>query len=201
MNIVIIPIMWALIKRERIRSKTIITTLVAIVGLYFLSVFGKGFGRLNVGDLLVVIGAFLVSLRIILGSLFQAKYKSNPVNLTIISAYTITLISGILTFSIGDIPPITLLNFWPLIFLGIVNSAFGYSIQMHALDNLKPETMSLILSFESVVGSIASIFILQETLTLNIIIGGSLILAAIIYSNWKIGSIRRRRRFYKGIKE
>jgi drug/metabolite transporter (DMT)-like permease len=201
LNIVIIPIMWALIKRERIRSKTIITTLVAIVGLYFLSVFGKGFGRLNVGDLLVFIGAFLVSLRIILGSLLQAKYKSNPVNLTIISAYTITLISGVLTFSIGDIPPITLVNFWPLIFLGVINSAFGYLVQMHALDNLKPESMSLILSFESVVGSIASIFILQETLTINVIVGGSLILAAILYSNWKIGSIRQRRRFYKGINE
>jgi drug/metabolite transporter (DMT)-like permease len=72
---------------------------------------------------------------------------------------------------------------------------------MHALDNLKPESMSLILSFESVVGSIASIFILQETLTINVIVGGSLILAAILYSNWKIGSIRQRRRFYKGINE
>jgi drug/metabolite transporter (DMT)-like permease len=201
MNIVIIPIMWALIKRERIRSKTIITTLVAIVGLYFLSVFGKGFGQLNIGDLLVFIGAFLVSLRIILGSLFQAKYRSNPVNLTIISAYTITLISGVLTFSIGEIPTITLVNFWPLIFLGIINSAFGYLVQMHALDNLKPETMSLILSFESVVGSIASIFILGEPLSLNIIIGGSLILTAILYSNWKIRTIRQRRRFYKDIKE
>jgi drug/metabolite transporter (DMT)-like permease len=201
LNIVIIPIMWALIKRERIRSKTIITTLVAIVGLYFLSVFGKGFGQLNIGDLLVFVGAILVSLRIIFGSLFQAKYLSNPINLTIISAYTITLISGALTFSIGNIPPITLINFWPLIFLGIVNSAFGYLVQMHALNNLKPETMSLILSFESVVGSIASIFILQETLTLNIAIGGSLILSAILYSNWKIRSIRQRRGFYKGIKE
>jgi drug/metabolite transporter (DMT)-like permease len=72
---------------------------------------------------------------------------------------------------------------------------------MHALDNLKPETMSLILSFESVVGSIASIFILGEPLSLNIIIGGSLILTAILYSNWKIRTIRQRRRFYKDIKE
>jgi drug/metabolite transporter (DMT)-like permease len=201
MNIVIIPIMWALIKRERIRAKTIFTTLVAIAGLYFLSVFGKGFGQLNNGDLLVFIGAFLVSLRIIVGTLLQTKYRSNPVNLTIISAYTITVISGVITFSMGDIPTVTLSNLWPLIFLGIVNSAFGYSIQMHALDNLKPETMSLILSFESVVGSIASIFILQETLSINIVVGGSLILAAIIYSNLKIKSIRQRRRFYKGINE
>ncbi len=201
MNIVIIPILWALIKKERIRNKSIVTTLVAILGLYFLSIFGKGFSRFNLGDLLVLIGALLISLRIIFGSLLQAKYHSDPVNLTIISAYTITLISGALTFIIGDIPTISISNFWPLIFLGIVNSAFGYLIQMHALDHLKPETMSLILSFESVVGSIASIFILQERLSLNIIIGGSLILFAIIYSNWKIREIRRRRRFYKGIKE
>lgn len=201
MNIVIIPILWALIKKERIRAKTIVTTLVAILGLYFLSVFGKGFSRLNLGDLLVFIGAFLISLRIIFGSLLQNKYHSDPVNLTIISAYTITLISGVLTFTIGDIPTLTLNNFWPLIFLGIVNSAFGYLIQMHALDHLKPETMSLILSFESVIGSVASIFILQERLTPNIIIGGSLILFAILYSNWKIRQIRTRRRFFKGIKE
>jgi drug/metabolite transporter (DMT)-like permease len=201
MNIVIIPILWALIKRERIRFKSIITTLVAIVGLYFLSVFGKGFGQLNSGDLLVFIGAFLVSLRIILGSLFQSKYRSNPINLTIISAYTITLISGVLTFTIGDIPTITIANFWPLIFLGIINSAFGYLVQMHALDHLKPETMSLILSFESVIGSIASVFILAEPLSLNIIIGGSLILTAILYSNLKIRSIRQTRSFNRGIKE
>jgi drug/metabolite transporter (DMT)-like permease len=201
MNIVIIPILWALIKKERIRNKTIITTLVAILGLYFLSVFGKGFSRLNLGDLLVFIGALLISLRIIFGSLLQSKYHSDPVNLTIISAYTITVISGVLTLFIGDVPAITLSNFWPLIFLGIVNSAIGYLIQMHALDHLKPETMSLILSFESVIGSVASIFILQEVLTLNIILGGSLILFAILYSNWKIGQIRRRRGFSKGIKE
>jgi drug/metabolite transporter (DMT)-like permease len=107
----------------------------------------------------------------------------------------------VLTFTIGDIPTITIANFWPLIFLGIINSAFGYLVQMHALDHLKPETMSLILSFESVIGSIASVFILAEPLSLNIIIGGSLILTAILYSNLKIRSIRQTRSFNRGIKE
>jgi drug/metabolite transporter (DMT)-like permease len=201
LNIVIIPIIWALIKRERIRVKSIITTLVALLGLYFLSLFGKDFGNLNAGDLLVFLGAILISIRIIFGSLFQAKFHSNAINLTIVSAFTIAVIAGTISLIQGNIPALTLANFWPLIFLGVVNSAIGYLIQTHALDYVKPETMGLILSFESVVGTLASIFILNQSLDFNIIIGGGLILAAIIYSNLKIKQIRQRRAFIKGIKE
>ena len=201
LNIVLIPIIWSIIKKERIRFKTIITTLVALLGLYFLSIFGTNMDGLHPGDILVFVGAILISFRIIFGSLFQGKYHSDPINLTMVSAYTITIIAGVLTFIEGDLPTITLINFWPLIFLGVVNSAFGYLVQIQALDHVKPETMSLILSFESVIGAVSSIFILGQTLTFNVVIGGSLILAAIIYSNIKIRSIRERRRFFKNLKE
>ena len=201
LNIVMIPIIWAIIKQQRIRFKSVVTIFVALIGLYFLSLFGKDIESLNQGDLLVFFGALLVSIRIIFGSLFQAKYHSDPVNLTIISAYTITLIAGIITLVEGDLPQITISNFWPLIFLGIINSAIGYLIQIYALDQVKPETMSLILSFESVVGTVASVFIIGQALSFNVIIGGLLILSAIIYSNFKIKSIRERRRFFKSAKE
>ena len=201
LNIVMIPIIWAIIKQQRIRFKSVVTILVALVGLYFLSLFGKDIESLNRGDLLVFFGALLISIRIIFGSLFQAKYHSDPVNLTIISAYTITLIAGIITLIEGDLPHITITNFWPLIFLGIINSAIGYLIQIYALDHVKPETMSLILAFESVVGTVASVFIIGQALSFNVILGGLLILLAIIYSNFKIKSIRERRRFFKSAKE
>lgn len=80
-------------------------------------------------------------------------------------------ISGIVTFNI--------------IYLGLFCSAIAYYTYVYAMEHLGASTSSLYLNIIPVVTIIGSFLILDEQITLNQIIGGVLVIAAVYLANWE----------------
>jgi len=193
LSIVIVPIAWAYFRKEKIGIKKIIIILLALIGLIVLTMTGNGFSMPNKGDLMILACMIFISVRLIFSSLFQIKNKVDPIVITLISQYTVMILAGISTLIFEDVPTITFEGFWPILVLGLVNTAICFTIQTVALKYLKPEKVSLINSLESVVGTIASIWLVNQPLTANVIIGGLFILLAILISEMHLRYVKIRR--------
>ena len=70
----------------------------------------------------------------------------------------------------------------PLIYLGVGSSFIAQSLQVASQKYVNPSTASLVLMFESVFGSIFSIMFGFEQFTLNLVVGGGLIVASLVIS-------------------
>lgn len=70
----------------------------------------------------------------------------------------------------------------PLVYLGVGSSFLAQSLQVAAQKYVNPTTASLVLMFESVFGSLFSIMFGFEKFTLNLLIGGSLIVISLVVS-------------------
>ncbi len=95
------------------------------------------------------------------------------------------VISVVLMFFFDTIPETTIINLWPLLFLGVLNTALGFLVQSYALKVSLPTRISLIVALEGVFAAIGSVLIIGEILTVEIVIGGFLIISGILITEMK----------------
>jgi drug/metabolite transporter (DMT)-like permease len=77
------------------------------------------------------------------------------------------------------------LEYWPLVFLGILNTALGFLVQSYALKISVPTRISLIVTLESIFAVIGSVLILNDVIGVEVIIGGLLIISAVLINEVK----------------
>ena len=80
---------------------------------------------------------------------------------------------------------LNVIDFWPLIFLGVLNTALGFLIQSFVLKISHPTRVSLIVALEAVFAAIGSVLIINEVLSMQIVIGGLLIISGIFITELK----------------
>jgi drug/metabolite transporter (DMT)-like permease len=71
------------------------------------------------------------------------------------------------------------------VFLGTLNTAVGFVVQGYALKYSLPTRVALIVTLESVFAAFGAVLIIHEVLTLQTVIGGLLIITAVIMSEIK----------------
>lgn len=150
---------------------------IAIVGMYFLCI-KEGFS-ISVGDLLVVICAFVFSVHILIIDYFSPKVDG--VKLSCIQFW----ISGVLCavpmflFEKPEVGAI-LAAYAPLLYAGVLSCGVAYTLQIIAQKNTDPTVASLILSLESVFAALTGWLIIHESLSPKELFGCVLVFAAII---------------------
>lgn len=178
--VIFVPIISILLKRK-LKISSIISVFIALIGMYLLC-FNKGIKNLYLGDLLVLLSALGYSFQIIIIDKFSPKV--NTIKLSIFQFLVCSLLSSILMILVEK-PNINSIfdALVPLLYLGIVSSALGYTFQIlgQKLSN-NPTIDSIIMSLESVFALIGGVIILQEKLSTNEIIGCVLMFIAILLS-------------------
>lgn len=82
----------------------------------------------------------------------------------------------LLTLGPGDIPP----RIWPHIaYSGILSSALGFLLEGYAIRHLGPARMSNYYNVQPIVTAVAGVLVLDEPITLPLVIGGTLALAGV----------------------
>lgn len=186
LNIVFVPYLYYLFFKKKVDIYNIISVIVAVVGLFILAYTkGAGFTEFNKGDLFTLICAIMVAFNLVTNSYFQKKYDLSPIAFTIVTMYLAAFLSLIAMFTFDTIPAITIANVWPLLFLGVFNTALGFLVQSYALKISKPTRISLIVSLESLFSAIGAVLILNDVLTLNVVVGGLLIITGILITEAK----------------
>lgn len=179
--VILVPI-FGLLFKQKVNIQTWIGAVVAIIGLYFLSV-SEGL-VLVIGDLLVFGSAFFWAIQVLLASHYAPRV--NVIKLAAIQFGLTGILSLVISFfteSYGfeNIYAAAI----PLLYGGLMSVGLAFTLQLVAQQKANPSHAAIILSTESVFAAIGGWLILSEKLTTIEITGAALMLTGVILSQLK----------------
>ncbi len=185
LNIVFVPFLYFLFFRKKVDLYNILSVIIAVIGMVVLSEVYMENSVLNIGDFYTLLCAVFVAFHVVTGSYFMKKHEFDPALFVLINIYTSMVMSVIAMVVFDTYPTIGVFDLWPLIFLGVLNTALGFLVQSYALKISLPTRISLIVALESVFAAIGAVLILNETVSVSLVIGGMLILTAVVFNEMK----------------
>ena len=174
--IVIVPIIGIFLKKKC--SPFIWAAVVmALVGLYLLCI-TDGFS-IGLGDILVLVCAFLFSLHILVIDYFSPK--ADGVKLSCIQFLVCGILSMIPALILEHPQISSILTAWlPILYAGVMSCGIAYTLQVVGQKNVNPTVASLILSLESCISVLAGWVLLDQKLSIKELLGCVIMFAAII---------------------
>lgn len=180
LNVVIVPFIAFLILKKRIGIKGVVGALMSVVGVALLSL-DHNFS-LGLGDGLTLICAVGFAFQIFLTSEFVKKYRATALNF--IQMATAFLLSVVFLIGYGETNfEVTAQGWVSVLYLGVISTTVCYLLQTASQKYVDETKAAIILSMESVFGTVFSIIILHEIITLRMVIGSVVILTAVVISN------------------
>ena len=152
---------------------------IAVVGLYFLSLF-DGVGGLYIGDVVVLCCGISFAVQILCVDRFIGELDG--VKLSMMQFLVTGILSAVLVLIFERPDPSAVLAAWqPILYLSLLSSAVGYTLQMIGQKYASGPTLaSILMSMESVFAVIGGIIFMHAVPKANEWIGCGLMLAAII---------------------
>jgi drug/metabolite transporter (DMT)-like permease len=180
--VIIVPVL-GLFWRHKISKLTWIGGLLAVLGLYFLSVNDRF--TLALGDALVLVSAFFWA-----GHVLLIGHYSRKADVLTLAAMQFVVVA-VLSLGVSSVTEITQ---WenvraaaiPILYGGLMSVGVAYTLQLIAQRKAAPAHAAIILSLESLFAALGGILILHEALTFRITLGGLLMLAGVIVSQLKV---------------
>lgn len=186
LNIVFVPYLYFIFFKKRVSIYNIISVFVAIIGMIILMYDDDFLSSINKGDIYTFICAIMIAFHVVTSSYYQKKYDFDPALFVLINIISSMVLSVVFMFMIDGLPTNTeVIDYWPLIFLGVLNTALGFLVQSYVLKISHPTRVSLIVALEAVFAAIGSVLIVNEVLTTQIVIGGFLIISGIFITELK----------------
>lgn len=180
LNVVIVPFIAFLVLKKKIPGKVLIGAVMAVVGVALLSLDGDL--TLSIGDLLTLLCAVGFAFQIFFTGEFVKKYRATVLNF--LQMATAFLLSVIFMAASGQTEfQVTTQGWLSVIYLGVVSTTICYLLQTACQKYVDETKAAIILSMESVFGTLFSMLILHEVLTLRMFAGCGIILAAVIIAN------------------
>lgn len=178
---VIVPILGLFLK-QKVNKSTWIGIVIAIIGLYLLSI-NEDFSISN-GDLLVLIGSVGWAIHILLIDNFTKKI--DPLKLSSVQFATCSILSLVMAIIFEDINMVGISGAMvSILYGGLLSVGVAYTLQVVAQKNAKPSHAAILLSMESVFGALGGAMFLGERIGTRGLVGCILIFIAIIISQLK----------------
>jgi len=176
--VIIVPLL-GLFWHQKTGRGTWIGAILAIIGMYFLSV-TDGFA-ISKGDLLVLISALFWAIHVQLISFFIQKI--NALHLSLYQFFFCSLFSWLAavqweTITISGLQGAML----PILYTGIFSVGIAYTLQVVAQQKAHPAHAAIILSLESVFAVLGGYYFLNEYISMRGLFGCSLMLAGMLLS-------------------
>lgn len=180
-SVVMVPFVYWIICKKKPTSVNILAVILMTVGLAFLILDFSGNITVNRGDIITMGCLLFFSFHVVLCDMYAKQYRFLVVNM--LSMMSAALISFVYLLIRRDLS----IDFYAgslnsIIYLGVFPTFLSYNVQMFAQRYTTATHASIILSLESAFGSILAIVFLDETLTLNMIIGCIIIFLSVITS-------------------
>lgn len=177
-NVVMVPFLyWALV-RKRPDAYSFGATFIALAGIALLTLHGTF--TVGYGDALTLLCAALFAAQIVaVGHYAQDR---DPIVLAAAQMIFATVASFIFGAALEPwpVPTMTVAGWGGILYMGILSSFIAFTIQIVAQKYTTSTHAALILSLESVIGTLLSVWLLKDVMTLQMILGCGLILIAIV---------------------
>ncbi len=176
--VVIVPII-GLFFGLRVNNQTWAGTVLAIIGLYFLSV-NANF-TIQMGDLLVLASAFFWAAHVLI-----IGYYSNKTDVLWLAVVQFAA-TGILSLTVAVFSEEIILDkikeaALPILYGGLMSVGVAYTLQIIGQQKAIPAHAAIILSLEALFAALGGWLILDETFTARQTFGGALMLSGLILS-------------------
>ena len=173
--VVLTPLIGAFILKEKLTIQAWFYIALATVGLGVLSITGLSIGT---GELFVLISAFLFAAHILLLSRWSKDFDAYT--LTFVQLATCAVVSGVPASLNGFVAPPDTQVWAVVVFTAVFATFFAFVIQTWAQARISATKVAVILTMEVVFAALFSVALGAEPLTLRILLGGSMVLVAMI---------------------
>ena len=188
---VIVPFLWWAFFKKRPDRYNVAAALVCIAGMALVSL--EGDLSLGLGDALTMCCGLFYALHIIVSSRGLEKYGVLP--LTTVQLATTAVLCWITAPVASPFPQSVPASAWlSVAYLCVMCTGACYFLQALGQKYTSAQSASIILTLESVFGTLFSVAFYHEQLTLKTISGFVLIFAAVLISETKLAFLRRRAR-------
>ncbi|MEA4914829.1 MAG: DMT family transporter [Christensenella sp.] len=176
--IVLVPVLGLFI-RKKPHPLLWISVMIALVGLYFLSI--RGDFSMSGGDLLVLASAVAFTFQILLVDHFSPKVDIIRLNCI---QFSVMAILSFVPMMVLEQPKVSAISdaWLPIVYAGLFSGCGAYTLQMLGQRRVEPTTASLLLSPENVFAALAGWAILGQVLSARELLGCALVFVAIITS-------------------
>lgn len=183
-NVVMVPfISWA-INGDKPSINTILIAILALAGVAVLSIEGGSFS-LGFGDLIILLGSFFFALHI--SFLEKAGGGTDALRVNFYQITTAAVLSIIvMLFDAQTLPGFDFKKgIWAAIYLGAFSTCLCYMLQTKAQQYVSASYAGVILALEGFFGSMFSVILGLEKLTMTLVIGGLMIILATVLMSFK----------------
>jgi len=184
--VVIVPILGIFMRRPA-PINALVGVVIAVIGFYLICI-KKGVG-IAPSDLLLTLCALCFALQII--AIDVSVKGSDGIRLSLIQFSTMTVLSFICSLIFEGIDSYASVSLClpEVLYLGIGSSGIAYTLQILGQKGTHPAVASIILSMESVFGSVAAAIVLGERMLTKEYIGCAIVLVAVIISQLDTASV------------
>ena len=180
--VVILPLISFLFLHNKVSRMDVYASVIAFSGLIIMSVGSSaGFGS-RLGDLLTLICGVAYAVQIAYVSRYSGSLNSYTFTFYQLLAVTVFSFAAI-PISPGGIGTFNGYVIFALVFTAIFGSIFGYYVSTIALIYVDPAAAGVIYVGEPVFAALASVIIAHEALGISVIIGGTVMVAAMLMTS------------------
>lgn len=181
--VVLVPLLGIFLKK-RVPARIWISVLIAVIGLYLLSI-EPGEFSITRGDFLLILCALAFAFQIM--TIDRYSLLVNGIELSCVQFTVVAIESGILMLFFSDV---SLSDFaavlGPILYAGILSSGVAYTLQIIAQKGANPTLVTLLMSLESVFAVLSGAVVLHERMTGREYLGCAVMFVAIILSQLPI---------------
>lgn len=180
--IILVPVI-GLALRHKTGTNTWVGALIAMAGLYYLSVTDEF--TIGYGDLLQVVGALFWAIHLLVLDHYSSRVA--PIRLAGVQFVVCGLLSLATAFVI-ETPTLSgaVAGWQALLYAGLVSVGIGYTLQVVGQRGAHPAHAAIILSLETVFAALGGVLLLGESLDERAVVGCSLMLTGMLISQIRL---------------
>ncbi len=179
--IILVPLFGVFLK-HKLGLKALIASLLALVGLYFISVNGET--GISKGDLLIFLSSFFFAFHILLINKYSQTLDTLKLSFVQYSLCSIISLIAALLFE-GIILSGILEAAIPILYGGIFSVGIAYTLQVAGQKYARASHASIIMSLEAVFAVVGGALILGESMEIRGYIGCILMILAVLVSQYQ----------------
>ena len=198
-NVVMVPFIYWAITKVRPDKYDVIGAVMCFLGLAALSLEGSIVG-LGKGEILTFLSAVFFAFHVTFIGHFAKD--NDPVLLTLLQMFTAGVLALVFAFlKEGQFVMLTKESALPILYLGVFNTFIAFTLQNVSQKYTTPTNAAIILSMESVFSMIIAVIVVKEKVTLQHLIGFTLVFIAVIISQTKLRFLTNKKKSNSKLKE